>query len=231
MWRRDLLIFCFVLAGLLRLAPEALAKSAAARGDRKVLARLQRRAAVNLRNVPLSKAIHDLLAPAGVNVYVSHTALRGAGVVPTVPVTLRLRYPVAISTALRLLLKRACPTGALNYTVYRGIVMVSTNNICKQMVVTRVYSLTAVLGRKQASPFNPHRRRRVRELTKLIQNTIDRNMWVDNGGTVGSMRADGRALVIVANERDQARITRLLVKLQAMRLQQKRRRANARRRP
>ncbi len=226
MWRRYLLILALVQPGVICLAPPACAGPAAAHGDGKVLARLQRRAAVNLRNVPFTKAIHELLAPAGVDVYISHSALSAAGVVPTAPVTLRLPHPVAISTALRLLLKRAHPNGQLNYAVYRGMVIVSSSDACKGMAVTRVYSLAAVLGRQQAAS-----RRRVRHLAKVIENTIDRNTWVDNGGTVGSIRANGGALVIVTCERDQARIARLLVNLQAVRLQQKRRRADPRRRP
>ncbi|NNM84790.1 MAG: hypothetical protein HKL96_03415 [Phycisphaerales bacterium] len=57
----------------------------------------------------------------------------------------------------------------------------------------------------------------VSEITKLIENTVDRNSWVDNGGTVGTIRELNGQLVINQAPGDQQKIAALLTQLREAR--------------
>ena len=57
----------------------------------------------------------------------------------------------------------------------------------------------------------------VREITKLIENTVDRNTWVDNGGTVGTIREISGQLVVSQTPAAQQKITSLLQQLRESR--------------
>ncbi len=57
------------------------------------------------------------------------------------------------------------------------------------------------------------RRRMVREITKLIENTVARNSWVNNGGTVGSMRELNGQLVVNQTPDTQVKVYNLLQQL------------------
>ena len=238
---KALLILSLVLPGLLCLGSLASAKpiprtgsqsgsrSGSRSGDAKILARLRRRVRVNIQGVPLKKAIDDLLAPARVDVYISHTALTGVGINASIPVTLRLPHPVTIAAALRLLLKRASP--GISYAVFRGVVMITTRSQCGKMVVTGVYSLDAILGRAKASRHSPKYHRITWNLMQTIQKAFDRNSWTDNGGLSASMHVAFGALIVTATPRVQVHVTNFLEKMELLRLQQKRRRSYRPQRP
>ncbi len=57
----------------------------------------------------------------------------------------------------------------------------------------------------------------VREITKLIENTVDRNTWVDNGGSVGTIREISGQLVVSQTPAAQQKITSLLQQLRESR--------------
>lgn len=224
-----MLIGSLILPGTICFGSLVSAKSIPRSGDGKILARLRSHVRVNIRGLPLNKAIDDLLAPARVDVYISHSALTSMGVTATIPVTLRLPRPMTIAAALRLLLRRACP--GINYAVFRGVVMITTSSKCDTMVVTRVYSLDAILGRAKASEHSPKYHRITWALMHTIQNAVARKSWVVNGGISGSMHVGDGSLVVTATERIQVRVTKFLEKMEFLRLQKKPRRSHRRQRP
>ncbi len=57
----------------------------------------------------------------------------------------------------------------------------------------------------------------VREITRLIENTVDRNSWVANGGTAGNVRELNGQLVISQTPDNQSKIESLLEKLREAR--------------
>jgi type II secretory pathway component GspD/PulD (secretin) len=61
------------------------------------------------------------------------------------------------------------------------------------------------------------RKAMVREITSLIENTVDRNSWVDNGGTVGTIRELNGQLVVSQTPNNQTKIAALLQKLRESR--------------
>ncbi len=61
------------------------------------------------------------------------------------------------------------------------------------------------------------RKAMVHEITSLIENTVDRNSWVDNGGSVGTVRELNGQLVVNQTPNNQTKIAALLQKLRESR--------------
>ncbi len=68
-------------------------------------------------------------------------------------------------------------------------------------------------GQKQGKS----RKAMVREITSLIENTVDRNSWVDNGGSAGTIRELNGQLVVNQTSTNQTKIAALLQKLRESR--------------
>lgn len=72
-------------------------------------------------------------------------------------------------------------------------------------------------GAGSAASTTTSKKAMVREITKLIENTVDRNTWVDNGGTVGTIREISGQLVVSQTPEAQQKIAGLLQQLRESR--------------
>jgi len=72
-------------------------------------------------------------------------------------------------------------------------------------------------GGGQGQQQGKSRKAMVREITSLIENTVDRNSWVDNGGSTGTIRELNGQLVVNQTPSNQTKIAALLQKLRESR--------------
>ncbi len=72
-------------------------------------------------------------------------------------------------------------------------------------------------GGGQGQQQGKSRKAMVREITSLIENTVDRNSWVDNGGSAGTIRELNGQLVVNQTPGNQTKIAALLQKLRESR--------------
>ena len=101
--------------------------------DRQIERQLHTPVNLEFKNAPLEKAISDLQEMTGINIHLDRTALREAGVQVDAPVTVSLAKPIALKSALSLLLKDA----GLMYHIEDEVLKVTTPQQAKGKLVTR----------------------------------------------------------------------------------------------
>ena len=176
--------------------------------------RLAQPVLVNFKKTPFRKAVTTLAKDAGVNICIQVDALRNMGILPSTPVTLHFLQPVPIKVALDDVLKTVAPSGSpLAWGVHKGVILISSRDSIRPNTATFVYQVGSLLKTGHAAGNAEARRAEEKNLGELIENTVDRNSWIDNGGTVGSLRFFHTTMVVTATPRDQEAIAKLLAKL------------------
>ena len=164
---------------------------------------------IHFNNTPLKTALSALAQAAHVNLFVEGGLSGATANIQPLPVTLRFRYPVSVAVALHLILVGR----GLTYTARHGVLVVGSPDSLADLTVIRCYRLEPLMmASTRRHPALINRLQEIKIL-KLLQNTIDRQAWVDNGGTVNIARILDGTLVITAGERDQWRIERILAAL------------------
>ena len=179
--------------------------------DGSVRRRLKTAVVIDFKNLELTAALKALARAARVNLFVDERSSATAGSGHTETVTLRFRYPLSVADALHVILAGR----QLTYTAHKGVLVVGSPDNLARFVVTRCYRLQPLLlvsTRHHPALIN---RVQVIRIIKLVENTVDRSAWIDNGGTVNIARYLDRTLIITAGERDQWRIQRVLTILAA----------------
>ena len=176
--------------------------------------RLARPVLLNFHNTPFNKAVAALAKDANVNVCIQTPALANAGILMTTPVNLHFTRPVSIRTALDTLLKTVgSPEQPLGWSLHKGVLLITMRSLLEPMKAAWVYNVKSLIihhmgdGKSRVDP------RKSQNLAQLIEATIDRNSWIDNGGTVGSLRIYHYSMVVVTTRADQEAIANLLSKL------------------
>lgn len=179
--------------------------------DDLVFSRLHTLVLVNFHHTPLKTAIKALANAAGVNVFVDWQSLASGGIRETTRMTLRFNGPVSVRTALSFLLARLSPGGMrASFTVSHGVLFFGTLQAVETRRVIRVYGGLAGPPVPPGSQDYLWQRQQLFRIMLLLQNNVDRNRWIDNGGIGASATIFRGMLVIKADENMQRRIQRLL---------------------
>ena len=179
--------------------------------DDLVFARLHTLVLVNFRHTPLNKAITALANAAGVNVFVDWRSLAQNAIRRRTPVTLRLKGPVAARTVLSFIRTQLSPGGQrLAFTASHGVLFLGTLQEVEMRRVTRVYTpLAGQQGQLGSGSYNLQRQKLYR-IVRLLENNIDRNRWICNGGIDASATIFRGTLVVTADEAMQRKVEMLL---------------------
>lgn len=188
---------------------------------------------INFDNTPLIDCINFIQDVSGKTIIVNWKELNSAGIFKDEPITLKVKqstiYPV-----LDLLLTTASDNTTLVHYTDNGIIKVTTKELALTTSVTKIYnvqdlihtipnftfqttdlpSATAFPGQMYPLPVQPndtHEKQdrvtsKIQELTVLIESTIEPEIWVDNGGTMGYISSFGGNLIIRAPELVQEQI-------------------------
>ncbi len=172
--------------------------------------RLSVRVWVHLEHTPLRKALHALARAAGLTLIVQPNSTPNPPGKLTEPVTLNLRRSIRISHAIELvLLKAGEHAPGISWNVTRRALLVGSKYWVQKLVTVRVYKIAPLV--EVRGPNGTYiSLKRVHAIVRLIEGTVDRNSWIDNGGTVGSCSEIHGLLVVRALGRDQLQIGRLL---------------------
>ncbi len=175
--------------------------------------RMARPVLLNFHHTPFNKAVAALAARADINVCFQTQALMNAGVAVNTPVTLHFTRPVSIRVALDTLLKTVGNSSApLAWNLHKGVLLITTRSNAIRNV-TFVYNVQALIAHRSGTGkagTSPEAR-----LRQVIENTIDRNSWIDNGGMVGSLRFFHHSMVVTTTPADQNAIRHLLRELKS----------------
>ncbi len=129
-------------------------------------------------------------------------------------VTLRTRSPERAQTVLRQLTQGVLG-GTLDWTADEHSLIVASPILIGKYTVLRIYNVAPlVLVRVRRGVWYLDKNRR-RNLIKIIENSVNRNSWIDNGGVVGSIRAFQSSLIVKCERRDQWKIQKILANLEA----------------
>ena len=176
--------------------------------------RLGRPVLLNFHRTPFNKAVATLAKDANVNVCIQTAALANAGILMTTPVNLHFTRPVSVRTALDMLLKTVeIPGQPLGWSLHKGVLLITMRDLLKPMNLAWVYNVKSLIihhaetGKARIDP------RKAKNLKQLIEATVDRNSWIDNGGTVGTLKIYHYSMVVVTTRADQEAIANLLQKL------------------
>lgn len=176
--------------------------------------RLAQPVLANFKKTPFRKAVATLAKDAGVNICIQRNALANMGILPSTPVTMHFLQPVPIKVALDDVLKTVeSPESPLAWTLRNGVILISSRNPNSVLHVTYVYHVGSLIKAGGGASATKTRRAAMKNLAELIENTIDRTSWIDNGGTVGSLRFFHTTLVVTTTVRDQEAIAKLLAEL------------------
>ncbi len=176
--------------------------------------RLAQPVLVNFKKTPFRQAIATLAKDAGVNICIQTDALANRGILPSTPVTMHFLQPVSIKVALDDVLKTVeSPQSPLAWSLRKGVILISSRNSIGVRPVAYVYPVGSLIKAGHGAGNAKARRAAMKNLVELIENTVDRNSWIDNGGTVGSLRFFHTTMVVTATPRDQVAIAHLLAKL------------------
>lgn len=189
---------------------------------------------VNFSNTPLDEALSGLARLGGAPVVVDQAALYAAGIDPTEPVDLRLTG-VTFHHALGHVLDYVSSNYAehLAHTLHRGQIIVTPEGSLGRYVYARVYDVrdikdppewestipvhppaSGLFGGSPAGVAAPvTREQRGDEVARLIPDVVDTDVWLDAGGTRGSIQVLGGRLLVVTDWATHRRIDDLLHQL------------------
>lgn len=197
---------------------------------------------VRIENLPFSKAIDELRARSGGNIFVNWKALEMAGVDRNAPINLRL-YNIKVSKALDIVLDSvATPKVRLGYTIDEGVISVSTDEDLSKNVLTRVYDIrdllvdvpdydpaaatrpattvmpttgpaTAPATRPTKTEVEAVREALSTQVIHLIQETVGPDSWRETGGKVGAIKHLSGQLVVTQTPENHQSLRRLLDQL------------------
>jgi hypothetical protein len=179
--------------------------------DNLVFSKLQTLVLVHFDHTPLSKAIESLADAAGVNAFVDWHSLAQDAVRAGTPVTLQFNGPVSVRTVLSFLEAQLSNGGSRPaMTVSHGVLFFGTIQAVQTHRVTRVYTVLSGPLAQAVTRKGAMQRRRLVQIVQLLQNNIDRNRWIDNGGIDASATIFHGLLIVTADENMQRRIEKLL---------------------
>ncbi len=184
---------------------------------------------IDLDQTPLADVVELLRNDLRMNVFVNWTALEFAGIDRMTPITLKLRN-VRVDKLLDLILRQASPDNALSHYLDGNVLHITTRQIADEALVTRVYPVMDLLveipnfvgptfnldasNEGGSSPFGGSNNEsgadddvdaRIEKLIQLIQETIEPDIWRDNGG-VASIRFFMGNLIVTAPRRIHDRV-------------------------
>jgi hypothetical protein len=179
--------------------------------------RLAKLVLVHFDKTPFNTAIGILAKDADVNVCLETNALADAGIRPATPVTVDFMRPVPIAVAMDAVLENIeSPSAPLGWSLRHGVLLVTQRVLIPNSRVVHVYNIgdlvdSGVHSNNAAITL----RQNSDNLVQVIENTVDRNSWIDNGGAVGAIRIFRNTLVVTTTPADQAAVAALLRKLAA----------------
>lgn len=202
------------------------AKEAANAAARELLAK--RLPELKIDNAPFVDVIDALRDLTNANIFVNWRALEAEGIDRDAPVTARL-LDVKFSKALEVILADlGGGVVRLGYTIDDGVITISTKDDLFSNTLTRVYDIRdlitvfpdstpfAAVGADHArpkptsQPATQSQEDLVEQVSVLIRDTIEPDLWREAGGSVASMRDLAGQLIIGATPEMHAAISQLL---------------------
>ena len=175
--------------------------------------------------IAFSDVIDFLRDTTGAKITVNWKAIEAAGVEKTAPVTVRFR-DIRFAKALGAILSDVGGGNVkLGYTADDGVITISTLEDLKKDTPINVYDIRDLLtdASNVAKPGdvaaarnnNPiqYNEQRVRDITNLIRETVDRESWIDNGGKVGQLKFLSGQFIVTQTRENHRQIIALLDKL------------------
>jgi hypothetical protein len=177
-------------------------------GERKVRRKLETIVDVDVKEKKLQAFVEEIGSKIGVPVILSESGLQNAMVEVDAPVTLRLKGASAIGAL-------HCALDPLNLTfiINDDVLVVTDKSSTRRINILRIYSIADLcLARKGGSYVE-----RGNEISKVIRESIDRDVWEDGGGDATIQWIPALlALSVSAPEETQPKVVQFLAGLRAV---------------
>lgn len=166
-----------------------------------ISAKLSHKAAVNIQQVPLVKVIEGFADEHQIPIWINESELDLIGINSDIEVSLQLPS-ATLRHALQLMLRPM----ELTYIVRNSVLEITTIDSAEAEPVTAYYDLSWVVDRIEDST----------ALVSAIEQHIDPDVWVTNGGT-SVTSCVGQIMIVSASYSTQEKIRGMLSKLASMR--------------
>jgi hypothetical protein len=173
-------------------------------------------------NVAFTDVVDALRDLTSANIFVNWRALESEGIDRQAPVTTRLR-DVKFAKALNVVLEEVGGGNVkLGYVVDDGVITISTQEDLAKNTLTRVYDIRELLAdvpdyipepEAKPAPATQPQSNKVEQITSLIQETVEPELWRDNGGKIAAIRELSGQLIITATPEMHEQIAQLLIQL------------------
>ena len=168
---------------------------------------------VNFNRTPVRRAFAAMAQALHLNAEFEPTSVASVGTQPPTTVSLQLRRAESARWILDQMAHNAS-SGPLDWTVSHGCLLVGSPNWTSRHTVCRIYNVAPlVLQRLQPHIWHVNQRL-LMKIVRLLENSVDRNDWVANGGTVGNVSRFRSCLIIDNTRRNQWAIEKILTKLE-----------------
>jgi hypothetical protein len=207
-----------IVIGLMLGLPSATNDVRAAGGRTSLVQRLNTEVRLRLHHTPLRKALSALANTIGLALIIDKAGIKSAGVNPSTPITVDIHHSLTVRRAIELILLKATShrlnQSTITWNVSKDALLIGPASWADQFTTVRIYNIAPLILVHVGGNVYRVSRRRVRQVCSLIENTIDRNAWVDNGGISNTDRLFGTCLIVSGIERDQLAILNLLAGLE-----------------
>ena len=163
---------------------------------------LSQKSAVNIQRVPLVKVMEELADKHQIPIWINESELNLIGTNSDVEVTLQLPS-VSLRSALRLMLQPM----DLTYVIRNSVLEITTIDSAEAEPVTSYYDLSWVVVRIEDAT----------ALVSAIEQHVDPDVWVANGGT-SVISCVGQIMIVSASHSTQDKVRGMMSKLASMRL-------------
>jgi hypothetical protein len=146
---------------------------------------------IDLYHLSFDVAIESLQQLSGATIWIDRAELPKELIDQMPPVSLHLAN-APLSQALGALTLLRAGDIQLGYTVKDGIVLITSRDKADRSAITRTYDIRDLIS----APAVPGRHQGIEALVRLLEETVETDTWVDNGGLVGvTYELNGRLII------------------------------------
>ncbi len=175
--------------------------------------RLSAKFKVNFNQTPVRKAFSAMAQALHLNVVFDASSVAAVGTQPTTTISLHIRHAESANWILDRMTHKVS-SGPLDWTVAHDSLLVGSHDWITQHKVLRIYNVAPLVLKRLQTHIWYVSRPRLIKLTRLIENSVDRNDWIANGGIVGNIARFRSCLIIVNTRRNQWAIEKILAGLE-----------------
>ncbi len=168
---------------------------------------------VHFTQTPVRKAFAVMAQALHLNVVFDASSVAAVGTQPTTTISLHIRHAESARWILDQMTHNVS-SGPLDWTVAHDSLLVGSHDWITLHKELRIYNVAPLVLKRLQTHIWYVSRTRLIKLSRLIENTVDQDGWIANGGTVGRLTIFRSCLIIVNTRRNQWAVEKILADLE-----------------